>query len=100
MISNLAYLGIYEDAINSAIDTCEEALKSLDFSVDDIDNMNEWAVDDLKQIGSWDDITNSIIEAYFSTTAYMINERFPDKECDYYVNCDDSHFYIDNEEVY
>jgi len=99
MITNMQYLGIYEDAIDTAINTCEEAMKQMEFSIHDIDTMNELALEDLKSMGSWDDITNSIIQAYFSTTAYLINKRHPDLDVDYYVNCHDSHFYIGQEEI-
>ena len=99
MITNLQYLGIYEDAIDNAINSCEEAMKQMEFNVHDIDTMNEMAVDDLKDIGDWSDITNSIISAYFSTTKYLINKRYPELDVDYYINCSDSHFYIGGDEV-
>lgn len=99
MTTNMQYLGIYEDAINDAIDSCERAMSQLDFDISEIDDMNYAAVDDLQSIGDWHDITNSIISAYFSATRWKIKDRYPDLDVDYYVNCDDSHFYIDNVEV-
>ena len=99
MFTNFQYLGIYEDAINDAIDTCESALKQVG-GEDDIDDMNEYALYHLKECGSFDDITNSIISAYFSTMKYFIKKYRPDADVDYYVNGDDSHLYIDHEEVY
>lgn len=100
MFTNFQYLGIYEDAINDAIDTCESALKQVGASVSDIDSMNEDALCYLKECGSFDDITNSIISAYFSTVGYFIKKYKPDADVDYYVNGNDSHLYIDREEVY
>ena len=99
MITNLQYLGIYEDSIDSAINSCEEALKQLEFDVSDIDRMNDYALEDLKACGDWNDITNSIINAYFSTTQWFIAQRYPEIDTDYYVNGYDSHFYIGGDEV-
>ena len=51
MITNLQYLGIYEDAIDNAINSCEEAMRQLEFSVSDIDDMNEKALSNLRNFG-------------------------------------------------
>ena len=99
MITNLQYLGIYEGSINSAIESCEDALKRLKFSDREIDQMNEWALNKLSEIGDWYEITNSIIYAYFDTTKYMIEDKHPKVEVDYYVNGDDSHLYVNGEEI-
>jgi len=100
MCTNFQFLGIYEDAINDAIDTCESALKKVGASISDIDDMNDDALYRLKECGDFEDITNSIISAYFSTVGYFIKKYRPDADVDYYVNGDDSHLYIDREEVY
>ena len=47
MMTNLAFLRIYPDAIDSAIDTVEEAMKDLGFTVSELDDMNEAALDDV-----------------------------------------------------
>ena len=99
-MSYLNYLGIYEDAINDAIETCENAMELKGFTGNEINAMHDIATTDLKDIGDFGDITNSIIAAYFSTTAGLISDKFPDDDIDYYINCHDSHFYINNEEVY
>ena len=96
---SLAYLGIYENAIKSAIETCEAALELLGME-NQIDDMDNIAHDIAGEFITVDNITNCFIEAYFIATATLINEKYPEKETDYYVNCDDSHFYIDGEEVY
>ena len=51
MISNLHFLGIYEDAINNAIESAENLMKrpEFDFNVADIDEMNDWALEYLKK---------------------------------------------------
>ena len=99
MITNFQYLGIYEDAIDNAIASCEEALRQLEFDVSDIDDMNEKAVANLRNFGDWDDITNSIIRAYFEATIDFINYHRPEIDVDCYINCDDSHLYIGGDEV-
>lgn len=104
MVSNLAYLGIYPDTIDVAIGVAEAAVKCC-FSgnignIGTVEKLHEMAKQDLEENGSMEDITNSIIHAYFSTAAYLINEKFPYLPVDYYVNCTDSHFYIDGCRIY
>ena len=96
-MTNLEFLGIYPDSINTVIETCENVLRDLGFSEIEIDDMNDAAKSDFEMIGSLSDITNSIIESYYSTTAYMIKSRYPEKEVTWYTNGDDSDFYIDGE---
>ena len=101
MINGLCFLGIYEDAINSAIEKAESLMKheDFDFDISDIDEMNEWALEYLKECGSFEDITNSIILAYFSSTEAYIKQKYPDADIDYYVNCMDSYLIYKGEEV-
>lgn len=99
MITNLAYLGIYPSAIDSAINSCETAMENMGMSISEIDEMNEMALEEFQECGSLEDITNSVISAYFDTTKYLIVEKFPGRKVDYFINCEDSHFYIDGEEV-
>ena len=99
MMTNLAFLGIYPHAIDSAIENCEEAMKDLGFTVSEIDDMNEAALEDLKEIGTFDDITNSIIAAYYGAAKWTIKERYPEIAVDYYVNCDDSPFTVNRPEI-
>lgn len=99
MLTNLAYIGIYPDAIDSAINACELAMQKAGMSVAEIDKMNEMALEQFHECGSLEDITNSVIDAYFDTTKYLIDEKFPGRDTSYYVNCHDSSFYMDGEEV-
>lgn len=99
MITNLQYLGIYPDAIDGAIETCENALKMYNFTTWEIDDMNEHATEILADIGRFDDITNSIIKSYFWATADALQKKFK-VETDWFVNCDDSHFYIIKDGTY
>ena len=93
----LRKLGIYEDAINSAIETAEHAVRHAGLGKSGINDLHEMALEELKESGSFDDITNSIIDAYFIVAKDMIRQSFPKLECDFYVNCEDSDFYINGE---
>lgn len=99
-MTNLAYLGIYPGAIDAAINSCETAMEKMGMSISEIDKMNEMALEEFQECGRLEDITNSVIGAYFDTTQYLIVEKFPGRKVDYYVNCEDSHFYLDGEEVW
>ena len=101
MIINMHFLGIYEDAINSAIESAENLLKreEFDFTDWDIDQLNDWAVQYLAENGSFENITDSIIYAYFSSAKEYVNKKYPNAQIDFYVNCNDSHLYYDGMEV-
>lgn len=99
MMTNLAFLKIYPDAIDDAIESCEDAMKELGFTISEIDDMNDYAMEDLKEIGSFADITNSIISAYYHAAASMIEDKYPGISVDYYVNCHDSPFTVDKPEI-
>ena len=99
MISNLCYIGIYEDAINDAIESSEELLKLFGFGVNDVAEMNKCARDYLVENGSFEDITNSIIYAYFSSAKAYIENVYKEVEIDFYINGHDSHLYYDGAEV-
>jgi len=53
----------------------------------------------MKALNDWEHITNTIISAYFACAQSIIERELPDVDTDYYVNCDDSHFYIGGDEV-
>lgn len=76
MITNLQFLGIYTDAIDSAIESAENLLRKFGFDDSAIDEMNEWAVQNLEETGSFSDITNSIIYSYFFVRKGVCGERF------------------------
>lgn len=96
--NSLAYVNIYPESITDFIDTCEGAMRELGFTLDEIDCMNEYAYITLNQLGTFKQITNSIIDAYGYATSEFIMRKYPQKEVDYYVNGLDSHLYIDGEE--
>ena len=95
MISNLHFLRIYEDAINNAIESAENLLKleEFGFNDDDIDNMNAMAFECLIDNGSFSNITDSIIYAYFSSARAYVNKKYPEAQIDYYINSNDSYLY-------
>ena len=98
-MSNIRFLGIYEEEINNAVDISELAMKQEGFTEKEIEEMNDMVLEQLEECGDWSNITNSIIDAYFTVTADLIKQRRKDKEVSYYVNEMDSHFYIDGEEI-
>lgn len=95
-MSALTSLGIYEKAIEDAVENaylCYEMAGHADTSV-----LTQCAEEELEECGNWNDITNSIISAYFICCKDLI-EQNSDHTVEYYVNCDDSHIYLDGEEV-
>lgn len=93
------FLGIHPDEIERASAMCETAMENLGFSSAEIDDMNDYAKQELdEEWGGIDDITNRIISAYFRAAEYMIHERFPSLGVDYYVNGYCSSFDVDEPE--
>lgn len=100
-MDNLGFLGIHEYEINRAIERAENAMKREGFNDEKINDMHSMVFEELKETGSWEDITNSIIGSYFIVTADFINDKYSDSQyATYYVNGLDSHFYLNGEEVY
>lgn len=97
MITNLQYLRIYEDAINDAIGMSERAVER--YAPSRADELFDSAMEAMKEIGTFDNITNSIIMSFFYAADQIIAQECPSVETDYYVNCHDSHFYVDHEPV-
>lgn len=98
-MSNIRFLGIYEEEINNAVDTSELAMKREGFTEKEIEEMNDMVMEQLEECGDWSNITNSIIDAYFTVTADLIKQRGLGVDVSYYVNGMDSHFYINGEEI-
>ena len=98
-MSNIRFLGIYEEEINNAVDTSELAMKREGFTEKEIEEMNDMVIEQLEECGDWSNITNSIVDAYFTVTADLIKQRGLGVNVSYYINGMDSHFYIDGEEI-
>ena len=77
MISNIHYLGIYEDAIDDAVESSENLLRLFDFNDNDINLLNDYAREYLIENGDFNEITNSIIYAYFITTKEYVESKYP-----------------------
>lgn len=93
------FLGIYPEYIEKASKTCEDAMERLGFSVSEIDDMNDYAKQEIDENrGGMDGITNRIISAYYSVTACMIHEKFPNLRVDYDVDGYCSFFDVDEPE--
>jgi len=90
------FLGIYADAIEAAADDCEAAMEKLGFSLSEIDDMYDFAKQDFEEIGSLSDITNSVISCLFRSAETSIHEKYPGLRVDYYVNCHDSSFDVED----
>lgn len=98
-ITTCQFLGIYEEDIERAAQQCEDAMEKLGFSIDEIDDMNDYAKQELdEEWGGFDDITDRIIGAYYRAAEYMIHERFPSLGVNYYVNGYCSSFDVDEPE--
>lgn len=65
MQTTCQFLGIHTEEIESAAKSCEAAMEKLGFTIDEIDDMNDYAKQELEEIGSWSDITNSIERKVF-----------------------------------
>lgn len=110
-MANINFLNIYPEAIEDVMDMCEEALSGARQitgkyqSENDYDNyrlntdLDEQAKEVMKENFDFDDISNSIIEAYFDTTTGILNENSFFKNLDisfrHYTNCHDSHLYME-----
>ena len=86
MISTCEFLGIYAETIESVAKECEDTMEKLGFSISEIDDMNDYAKEEFEEIGRLNEITNSIIGAYYRATEYMIHQKFPKLEVTYYVD--------------
>lgn len=97
-MDNINMIGIYPEAINSAINKCCSALDQ--YNCDPKNKIHDYAEEILTETGKWSNITNSIIEAYFQATQYLLKRKKKNLKVEYYVNCNDSHLYINQEEIF
>lgn len=98
-MNNLYWLEIYPEYIDRCLETCEEVLKQYNCDIEFIDDFHELAFENLKQIGTFDNITNSIMDAYYMTLQDTLKRIKPELETEYYVNGSDTQFIINGEEV-
>ena len=86
MTTACQFFRIYTDEIEDAANECEAAMEKLGFTVDEIDDMYDFAKQSFEDIGDLSDITNSIISCLFRHTETSIHEKFPNLRVDYYVD--------------
>ena len=98
MVSNLEFFGIYEKAVDKAVKTCEKALTDYGLS-NYIDSMHDEAKNYFYETGSLGNITNSLIDAFFSTVERIFETWREDAVVTHYVNGSDSHLYINGDEI-
>lgn len=102
-------LGIYPDAIEKMVEVCECAMEEALDVVTDIDksenylihydvlrtDLNDAAKELMEDNFDFNEITNSIIDAYLKSTASILNDCQPLNDLgitfEAYTNCDDSH---------
>ena len=96
-ISNewFSLLDIYPNMIRDSCIKVNEVFK--DLGLDD-KKLYEYVWEDMEMQGL-KDISSTLISILFRNALSIIEEKYPDKEVDYYINGDyDTHFYIDGEE--
>lgn len=96
MADILTYWGIYPDVINDVVERCEDALSKAGYTLSEIDSWHESVKSNT--VLDNENITNSILQQYLHEAVEMLNDK--GYEADYYVNCSDTHLYINNEEFY
>lgn len=100
-VNIIQWLGIYPDAIEDAAETAEGAMTEAGCLVADIDGIHSEIAERFRS-GELDcsDITNALIAEYFDRAKAAIEEQIKGIDITYYVNCDDSHFYVNGEEYF
>ena len=97
----LEWLNIYEGAINNAIEKSEAMLGDLGASKSVIRGLTRYVGECFAGGGlDYDDITNSLIACAFEYTRDEIQRVLKGADITFYVNCDDSHFFINNTEYF
>ena len=79
---HLAFLRIYPDAMIAAIETAESAVEKY-CGVPAVDKLNENARAELEFSCNGEDITESVISAYFDEAVDILESYHPDFEVDY-----------------
>ena len=100
-MNTMQMLGFYPDAIENAAETAEAAMTDAGVCLPDIDYM----YDDVRERFengelNYSDITNSLISEYFEYAKEKIEQEISGIEISYFVNCDDTHFYVNGEEYW
>ena len=96
----LPKVGIYPDAIVDVITLCEETVKEVEPKL----MVDFWSIyDDIEPMilsGMSSNLTNRLITALYESLQEFIKQYVSENlDMSYYVNGEDSHFYIDNEDL-
>lgn len=98
----LPFFTIYPEDIEHAVEVADDAMEEAGIDLTKEGDIDEDVITDaLNQFGSWNDITTSVIEAYYSACADVVYEKFgrENVEVDYYINGYDSHFVVRLKEI-
>ena len=101
MADMMQFLNIYPKTIEDVASTCEQAMLDAGFNTREVDDMFEYVKQCFYDGDGMDysDVTNSIISNFYGYTKEKLEEKL-NTEVSYYVNCDDSHLYINGEEYF
>lgn len=93
-MDTLNFLGIYEGDLNTVVEMCEECLDKFEVSRDGWD---ENFTEHLENYGRWDNITETIINAYLETTAAFLEDKYPELNISWENNGMASQLFINGE---
>lgn len=99
----LAYLEIFPKYIYDAICTAEKLVRHVadEYGLDAyslVNELNTEAVNEMKEVGTFENITASVINAYFSTAKWICEREANGIEVDYEVNGMCSALYVNGEQ--
>lgn len=93
-MNTIPYLAINEDDIQHAISLCEDCMSTLGVNKSGFEE-NFYA--ELEEIGSWRNVSGSIIAAYMTTTQTFIENDYPALQVEVEPNGISSQIYINGE---
>lgn len=94
----LDVLGLCVNDIEHAYEACDNALTQV-LLESELDTFEDRLAENLKYTESFS-LTNSLIVAMFELTEEIIREHYPELAPTYYVNGYNSHFYINDDNVF
>lgn len=107
-MSNNLWFGnscVYVGAVNDVTALCESAVEEAGYTARELSDEVTSCLEEVVNMKEFlDNPTNSIIFATLHSACCMLEDKFEELgiqvKVDYYVNCDDSHLYIDNEDYH
>lgn len=98
MNSILSMFGIYPDAIQTNIRIAEKIVSETGCSSAEVNSLMNYVAEQFTGGElNYEDITNSIIQTAFDYAGGILSKRIPGAELSYYINCDDTHVYINGQ---